>query len=91
MLLTLTQGSGPRVWPLLVLVPASLRLFRGSKAGEESGMPSEVVGFPVLHASCSAHQDQCNAAWSVDLGQSADAHRYRAEIESKLSEILVAI
>ena len=76
---------------LLVSVPPSLRLSGGSKAGEESGMPSEAVGFPVLHASCSAHQDQCKAAWSVDLGQPADTHRYTAEIESKVSEILVAI
>ena len=52
-------------------------------------MPSEVVGFPVLHASCSARQDQCNAEWSVDLGQSADAHRYMAEIESENQVLLL--
>ncbi|KAI4547693.1 hypothetical protein MG293_000023 [Ovis ammon polii] len=28
------------------------------------------------------HPDQCKAAWSVDLGQLADTHRYTAEIES---------
>lgn len=74
---------------LLVLVLSSFSLFGENKLGE-SRIPLEVVTFPVLHTSCSAHLDQCYSVWSVHLCQSANSHWYTAEIESKRSETLIA-